>query len=62
MFRLPIQQRDYLRGFSIHERYAMPTTLIAGMPVSGDHFKRYRLLLLLYLNGFLVFTGIDAIS
>lgn len=27
--------------------------LITGMPVSGDYFKRYRLLLLLYLNDFL---------
>lgn len=36
--------------------------LIAGMSVSGNHFKRYRLLLLLYLNGFLVLTGLDTIS
>ena len=35
--------------------------LIAGVPVSGNHFKRYCLLLLLYLSAFLVLTRIDAI-
>jgi|UPI0005809D14 hypothetical protein len=36
--------------------------LIAGVLVSDDHFKRYRQLSLLYLIGFLVITGIDAVS
>ncbi len=37
----------------------MQTT--ADVPVSGNHFKRYRLLFLFYFKGFLVLTGIDAI-
>ncbi len=40
----------------------MPTIFITSVPFSGNHFKRYSLLLLFYLNGFLVFTGINAIS
>ena len=36
--------------------------LIAGVPLSGYYFKRYRLLLLLYLSGFLVLTEIDDIN
>lgn len=36
--------------------------LIAGVPLSGYHFKRNRLLLMLYLNSFLVLTRIDAVS